>query len=57
MDDATRGGLLRAASARAMEQMPVLPIHFESAVWAFRRGLVFEDRMDQQTLAQDIRPE
>jgi peptide/nickel transport system substrate-binding protein len=57
MDTDQRGALLRAASARAMEQMPVLPIHFESAVWAFRRGLKFEGRMDQQTLAQDIHPE
>ena len=39
------------------ERMPVLPIHFESAVWAFRRGLKFEGRMDQTTLAQEIRPE
>jgi peptide/nickel transport system substrate-binding protein len=57
MDDAARAALLRSASARALEQMPVLPIHFESAVWAFRRGLRFEGRMDQTTLAQEIRPE
>ena len=57
MDEAARAALLRAASARALEQMPVLPIHFESAVWAFRRGLTYAGRMDQQTLAQEIRPE
>ncbi len=57
MDDAARNALLQAASRRALEQMPVLPIHFESAVWAFRRGLKFEGRMDQTTLAQEIMPE
>jgi peptide/nickel transport system substrate-binding protein len=57
MDAAERGRLLRAASAQALEQMPVLPVHFESAVWAFRRGLAFGGRMDQTTLAQEIKPE
>jgi peptide/nickel transport system substrate-binding protein len=57
MDDAERGRLLREASRIAMERMPALPIHFESAVWAFRRGLNYAGRMDQQTLAQEITPE
>jgi peptide/nickel transport system substrate-binding protein len=57
MDDAARERLLREASRIGLERMPVLPIHFESAVWAFRRGLRFEGRMDQTTLAQEIRPE
>ena len=57
MDDQARDRLLQSASRRALDQMPVLPIHFESAVWAFRRGLTFEGRMDQTTLAQEISPE
>jgi len=57
MDDAARDRLLQQASRAALEQMPVLPIHFESAVWAFRRGLAFDGRMDQTTMAQEIRPE
>jgi peptide/nickel transport system substrate-binding protein len=57
MDETERGRLLREAGQRALEQMPILPVHFEGAVWAFRRGLKFEGRMDQTTLAQDIRPE
>ena len=57
MDDAERSRLLQEASRIALEQMPVLPIHFENAVWAFRRGLKFDGRMDQTTLAQEIRPE
>jgi peptide/nickel transport system substrate-binding protein len=57
MDDAERNRLLQEASRVALERMPVLPVHFESAVWAFRRGLRFDGRMDQTTLAQEIRPE
>lgn len=57
MDDAERSRLLQAASRRALEQMPILTIHFESAVWAFRRGLTFGGRMNQTTMAQEIRPE
>ena len=31
MDDDARAALLRTATARALDQMPVIPIHFESA--------------------------
>ncbi len=57
MDTAERGRLLREASARMIEQMPVLPLHFESGVWASRRGIAYTGRMDQTTLAQEVRPE
>jgi peptide/nickel transport system substrate-binding protein len=57
MDNAERERLLREAGRIALDRMPVLPIHFESAVWASRRGFAMEGRMDQRTLAQDIRPE
>ena len=57
MDTVERGRLLRAASAHVIEQMPVLPLHFESGVWAFRRGLSYDGRMNQTTLAQEVRPE
>ncbi|WP_245185908.1 ABC transporter substrate-binding protein [Falsiroseomonas frigidaquae] len=57
MEDAERGRLLREASRIGLAEMPILPIHFESAVWAFRRGLAYAGRMDQQTLAQEIRPQ
>ncbi|MGG5885668.1 ABC transporter substrate-binding protein [Falsiroseomonas sp. HC035] len=57
MEDAERGRLLREASRIGLEEMPILPLHFESAAWAFRRGLAYDGRMDQQTLAQEIRPQ
>lgn len=57
MEDAARERLLQEAARVALEQMPILPIHFESAAWAFRRGLQFAGRMDQTTLAQEVKPE
>jgi peptide/nickel transport system substrate-binding protein len=57
MDEAERDRLLQAASRRALDQMPVIPIHFESAVWAMRRGIAFPGRVDQTTLAQQVKPE
>ncbi len=57
MEDAARERLLQQAGRVALERMPVLPIHFESAAWALRRGLKYDGRMDQTTLAQEIQPE
>ncbi|HEY4251176.1 MAG TPA: ABC transporter substrate-binding protein [Roseomonas sp.] len=56
MDADARAGLLRQAGAIALEQMPVIPLHFESAVWAFRRGITYPGRVDQTTLAAEVRP-
>jgi peptide/nickel transport system substrate-binding protein len=56
IDDTKREALLRAAGKRAMELMPHIPIHFESTIWAFRKGIDYKGRADQQTLAMEIRP-
>jgi peptide/nickel transport system substrate-binding protein len=54
MDEDARAGLLRQASARALEQMPVIPLHFESAVWAARAGLHYAGRSDQTTRPDEV---
>ncbi len=54
MDPEPRAALLREASGRALEQMPVVPLHFEGAVWAARAGLRVQGRADQTTRAADI---
>lgn len=56
MDDAERERLMREAGRIGLEQMPVIPLHFESSVWAFRKGLVYPGRVEQTTLAAEIRP-
>ncbi len=54
MDEAARAAQLRQASARALEQMPVIPLHFESAVWASRAGLHYAGRADQTTRPDEV---
>ncbi|MBR0681135.1 ABC transporter substrate-binding protein [Roseomonas eburnea] len=56
MDEAERERLMEAASRLVIERMPVIPIQFENAAWAFRRGLAFEGRMDQTTPAFEVKP-
>ncbi|MBE9603397.1 ABC transporter substrate-binding protein [Acetobacteraceae bacterium H6797] len=56
MDEARRMELLREAGRIGLEQMPIIPVHYESAVWAFRKGLAYGGRVDQTTYAPDIRP-
>ncbi|MFC0406853.1 ABC transporter substrate-binding protein [Roseomonas elaeocarpi] len=54
MDDASRVALLQEAGKVALEQMPVIPVQFESAVWAFRKGLAYPGRVDQTTMATEV---
>ena len=54
MDEATRVKLLQEAGKVALEEMPVIPVQFESAVWAFRKGLAYPGRVDQTTMATEV---
>jgi peptide/nickel transport system substrate-binding protein len=54
MDDAQRAATLAKASELAMADYAMLPIHFEHSVWAMKKGISFEGRADQQTMAQYI---
>ena len=56
MDDAEREQLMEQASRLVIDRMPIIPIHFENAAWAFRRGLAFAGRVDQTTPAAEVKP-
>ncbi|MBO1073457.1 ABC transporter substrate-binding protein [Roseomonas marmotae] len=56
MDGTARAALLRQAGQVALEQMPVIPVQFESAVWAFRKDIAYPGRVDQTTMASEISP-
>lgn len=56
LDPKRRESLLRAASERAMADAAVLPLYFESKVWAMRREYSFTPRADEVTLATDVAP-
>ena len=54
MDDAKRGALLAEASRIAFEDVAVVPLHHEVAVWAARKDITYETRADQYTLAMGV---
>ncbi|RDI54891.1 ABC transporter substrate-binding protein [Microvirga subterranea] len=55
VDDAAREKLLAETMKVAMEDYAVLPLHYEVTSWAMRKGLSYEPRADQYTLAASIR--
>jgi peptide/nickel transport system substrate-binding protein len=54
LDDNKREALLQEASALALSDYGLLPLHFELGVWAMRRGIGYAGRADQATLAQHV---
>ena len=56
VDDAKRETLLQAAVKRAMDADIIIPLHYEVTVWAMKKGLSYEPRADQYTLAQKVAP-
>ncbi len=57
MDDAAREQAIREIVRWTAQEVPMLPILHLTNVWALRRGLTHEPRMDERTLAMGIRPE
>ena len=57
VDDRKREALLQEASKLVISDYGLLPLHFELSVWAMRKGLTYEGRADQATLAQFVRPQ
>jgi len=56
MDTPARAALEQQAARIVADQVPIIPLHFELAVWAFRKGVSYEGRMDQRTLAAEVTP-
>jgi peptide/nickel transport system substrate-binding protein len=56
IDDKTRDWLLQKASELAMEDVAVVPLYYEVAVWAFRKHLAYAPRTDGFTLAAGATP-
>lgn len=55
VDDAQREKLLQQALTLALQDLPSIPLHYESSLWAFRKGLTYEGRADQYTLATSVK--
>lgn len=54
MDDAERARLVEGADLMAMQDFAILPLHFEVATWAMRKGLDYDARLDGYTLPQGV---
>jgi peptide/nickel transport system substrate-binding protein len=57
MDKPRRDRAIAELQRVAMDDVAVVPTHFQENVWATRRGLVLSPRMDEATLAEAIRRE
>ncbi|HYH18204.1 MAG TPA: ABC transporter substrate-binding protein [Azospirillum sp.] len=57
MDPAERAGLLGDASDIAMQDAGLLPLYHEVSTWAMRRGLSYVPRVDEYTLAAEVKAE
>ena len=57
IDPAQREDLYRQAERMAMPEYPIIPIHIQVNIWAVRKGLVFNMRMQEGTRAWDVEPE
>lgn len=56
VDEKKREELLRQASKLAMSDYPIIPLHFEVTPWALKKGITYKPRVDQYTLATEMRP-
>jgi peptide/nickel transport system substrate-binding protein len=57
MDPDVRRALTARASEVAMADLPVIPLYFQKASWALRRGLTMPPHPAEYTLATTIHPE
>ena len=56
MDDPKREALYARAAEIAVADMGVVPVYFTINTWASRKGLVYEARTDETSLAMGLRP-
>ncbi|MEX0758351.1 MAG: ABC transporter substrate-binding protein, partial [Tistlia sp.] len=54
LDDAEREKLLQEASELVVKDYGILPLHYEVTSWATRKGLAYEPRADQYTMAMSV---
>ena len=55
IDDRKREEILRKASKIAMADFAVIPLHFEITPWAYKKDLTYKARVDQYTLAMEVK--
>ncbi|HEX4857916.1 MAG TPA: ABC transporter substrate-binding protein, partial [Usitatibacteraceae bacterium] len=56
MDDKKREGLIQQAAEAVMGDVGLIPIHYEVSTWATTKAMKYNARVDQYTLASDLKP-
>ena len=51
MDDGAREKIIQQAMKLAMDDVPVIELHLQKNIWGTKKGLVYEPRVDEATLA------
>lgn len=54
MDDARRAGLLQTAERQALADHAIIPLYWETSLWAFKDRYAYAGRADQRTDADDL---
>ena len=56
MDDGSREKIIQQAMREAMDDVPVIMLHLQKNIWAVRKGLTYEPRVDEETRAMSVHP-
>lgn len=56
MDEKKREGMIQAAAETVMNDVGLIPIHYEVSTWATAKGYRYTPRTDQYTLATELKP-
>ena len=56
MDDDAREKIIQQATREAMDDVPVVMLHLQKNIWAVRKGLTYEPRVDEETRAMSVHP-
>lgn len=56
MDDKNRESMIQRAAEMAMEDVGLIPLHYEVSTWATTKALKYIPRTDQYTLAMNLKP-
>lgn len=56
IDDAERDRMLQEAETMVLDDFGIIPLHYEQTVWAMKPELSYEPRVDQYTMASEVKP-
>ena len=56
VDDEKREAMLQQATEMAMDDLGIMPIHFQYTIWATKKGVQYTPRTDEYTLAFQFKP-